>query len=83
VRKSDLNSFIFLDFRRRFLSLLSYQFGSFSATLALSILQNKVFASDKQGIYKHKAFTSLLHSNNIQFTGFMHFLNTSGAEVLY
>ncbi|XP_035521188.1 RNA cytidine acetyltransferase [Morone saxatilis] len=29
------------DFRRRFLSLLSYQFGSFHPSLALSILQNK------------------------------------------
>ncbi|XP_066541065.1 RNA cytidine acetyltransferase [Hoplias malabaricus] len=29
------------DFRRRFLSLLSYQFSSFSPTLALNILQNK------------------------------------------
>uniref|UniRef100_A0A1A7XUM2 RNA cytidine acetyltransferase n=1 Tax=Iconisemion striatum TaxID=60296 RepID=A0A1A7XUM2_9TELE len=29
------------DFRRRFLSLLSYQFSSFSPSLALSILQNK------------------------------------------
>lgn len=30
-----------LDFRRRFLSLLSYQFSSFHPSLALSILQNK------------------------------------------
>ncbi|XP_061678059.1 RNA cytidine acetyltransferase isoform X2 [Syngnathoides biaculeatus] len=29
------------DFRRRFMSLLSYQFGSFTPSLALSILQNK------------------------------------------
>lgn len=29
------------DFRRRFLSLLSYQFSSFHPSLALSILQNK------------------------------------------
>ncbi|KAL0968698.1 hypothetical protein UPYG_G00270350 [Umbra pygmaea] len=29
------------DFRRRFLSLLSYQFSSFSPTMALNILQNK------------------------------------------
>lgn len=29
------------DFRRRFLSLLSYQFSSFHPTLALTILQNK------------------------------------------
>ncbi|XP_061630784.1 RNA cytidine acetyltransferase [Phyllopteryx taeniolatus] len=29
------------DFRRRFMSLLSYQFSSFSPSLALSILQNK------------------------------------------
>uniref|UniRef100_A0A8D3E2Y5 RNA cytidine acetyltransferase n=1 Tax=Scophthalmus maximus TaxID=52904 RepID=A0A8D3E2Y5_SCOMX len=31
------------DFRRRFLSLLSYQFSSFSPSMALSILQNKKF----------------------------------------
>ena len=42
---------LLLDFRRRFLSLLSFQFGLFSATLALSVLQNKVFASVKQGRY--------------------------------
>lgn len=29
------------DFRRRFLSLLSYQFSTFSPSLALNILQNK------------------------------------------
>lgn len=30
-----------VDFRRRFLSLLSYQFSTFSPSLALNILQNK------------------------------------------
>lgn len=35
------------DFRRRFLSLLSYQFSNFSPSLALSILQNK---KTKEGI---------------------------------
>ncbi|KAM9450694.1 RNA cytidine acetyltransferase [Clarias gariepinus] len=34
------------DFRRRFLSLLSYQFSSFSPTLALNILQNKNIKDD-------------------------------------
>ncbi|KAL7878845.1 hypothetical protein AOLI_G00098190 [Acnodon oligacanthus] len=34
------------DFRRRFLSLLSYQFSSFSPTLALNILQNKNVKDD-------------------------------------
>lgn len=38
-------TFLFLfssaDFRRRFLSLLSYQFSSFHPSLALSILQNR------------------------------------------
>ncbi|XP_036417345.1 RNA cytidine acetyltransferase isoform X2 [Colossoma macropomum] len=34
------------DFRRRFLSLLSYQFSSFSPTLALNILQNKNVKED-------------------------------------
>ncbi|XP_051580334.1 RNA cytidine acetyltransferase [Myxocyprinus asiaticus] len=34
------------DFRRRFISLLSFQFSSFSPTLALSILQNKSAKDD-------------------------------------
>ncbi|KAL7871311.1 hypothetical protein SRHO_G00088080 [Serrasalmus rhombeus] len=34
------------DFRRRFLSLLSYQFSSFSPSLALNILQNKNVKDD-------------------------------------
>uniref|UniRef100_A0A8B9H9A8 N-acetyltransferase 10 n=1 Tax=Astyanax mexicanus TaxID=7994 RepID=A0A8B9H9A8_ASTMX len=34
------------DFRRRFLSLLSYQFSSFSSPLALNILQNKKIKDD-------------------------------------
>lgn len=34
------------DFRRRFLSLLSYQFSSFSSPLALNILQNKNIQDD-------------------------------------
>lgn len=38
----SLNSFLFSsDFRRRFLSLLSYQFSRFPPSMALSILQNK------------------------------------------
>ncbi|XP_030629872.1 RNA cytidine acetyltransferase [Chanos chanos] len=36
------------DFRRRFLALLSYQFSSFSPTLALNILQNKNTKDDSQ-----------------------------------
>ena len=47
------------DFRRRFLSLLSYQFGSFSATLALSVLQNKIFASDKQDLTQSELYSVL------------------------
>ncbi|XP_068595911.1 RNA cytidine acetyltransferase [Brachionichthys hirsutus] len=43
------------DFRRRFLSLLSYQFGSFHPSLALSILQNK----------KSKDGTSLLSCSDL------------------
>lgn len=35
------------DFRRRFLSLLSYQFGSFHPSLALNILQNKKSKEEK------------------------------------
>lgn len=36
-----LTYFVLTDFRRRFLSLLSFQFSKFSSTLALNILQNK------------------------------------------
>lgn len=43
------------DFRRRFLSLLSYQFSSFHPSLALSILQNK----------KSKEDTSILSSSEL------------------
>lgn len=35
------------DFRRRFLSLLSYQFSTFSPTLSLNILQNKNIKDDR------------------------------------
>ena len=31
----------FLDFRRRFIALLSYQFREFTASLGLGVLQNK------------------------------------------
>ncbi|KAF3688680.1 RNA cytidine acetyltransferase [Channa argus] len=44
------------DFRRRFLSLLSYQFSSFTPSLALSILQNK----------KLKEETSILRSSELE-----------------
>ncbi|XP_062860160.1 RNA cytidine acetyltransferase isoform X2 [Trichomycterus rosablanca] len=37
------------DFRRRFISLLSYQFSSFSPTLALNMLQNKNIKNDNSG----------------------------------
>ncbi|XP_022611942.1 RNA cytidine acetyltransferase [Seriola dumerili] len=43
------------DFRRRFLSLLSYQFSSFHPSMALSILQNK----------KSKEETSILSSSEL------------------
>ncbi|KAK7877527.1 hypothetical protein WMY93_031773 [Mugilogobius chulae] len=43
------------DFRRRFLSLLSYQFSNFSPSLALNILQNK----------KAKEETSILRSSEL------------------
>uniref|UniRef100_A0A7N6C5J0 RNA cytidine acetyltransferase n=1 Tax=Anabas testudineus TaxID=64144 RepID=A0A7N6C5J0_ANATE len=39
--QSQWRSAFWKDFRRRFLSLLSYQFSSFHPSLALSILQNK------------------------------------------
>ncbi|CAH3162773.1 unnamed protein product, partial [Porites evermanni] len=40
------------DFRRRFLSLLSYQFRSFHPSLALSILKNKSVKEEKKGLTK-------------------------------
>ncbi|XP_028411491.1 RNA cytidine acetyltransferase-like isoform X2 [Dendronephthya gigantea] len=47
------------DFRRRFLSLLSFQFGLFSATLALSVLQNKVFVGSNQGLTQSELYSVL------------------------
>ncbi|XP_070686120.1 RNA cytidine acetyltransferase [Pempheris klunzingeri] len=41
VQSSQWLSAFWKDFRRRFLSLLSYQFSSFHPSMALSILQNK------------------------------------------
>lgn len=38
----------FQDFRRRFISLLSYQFRDFTPQTALSILQQKGFKEDPQ-----------------------------------
>jgi len=40
------------DFRRRFLSLLSYQFRSYSPSLALSILKNKSVKEGERGLTK-------------------------------
>ena len=37
------------DFRRRFLSLLSYQFRSFHPSPALNILKNKSVKKEKEG----------------------------------
>ena len=42
------------DFRRRFLSLLSYQFRSFHPSLALSILKNKSVKEEKKGQDDHQ-----------------------------
>lgn len=42
------------DFRRRFLSLLSYQFRSFHPSLALSILKNKSVKEEKKGKDDHQ-----------------------------
>ncbi|XP_070553910.1 RNA cytidine acetyltransferase-like [Ptychodera flava] len=38
------------DFRKRFISLLSYQFASFKPSLALSILHNKKYKEDSLGL---------------------------------
>ena len=43
--------FVYLaDFRRRFLALLSYQFRSYSPSLALSILKNKGAKEGEKGL---------------------------------
>lgn len=41
------------DFRRRFVSLLSYDFGKFSPSLALSVLDNKNLKNDPTTLSKH------------------------------
>lgn len=46
VEQGQWLSAFWKDFRRRFLSLLSYQFSSFTPTLALNILQNKSATQD-------------------------------------
>ena len=48
--------FLVIDFRRRFLSLLSYQFHRFYPSLALSILKCKGVKEEKIGMF----FSSLL-----------------------
>lgn len=45
-----LTSF-FLDFRRRFISLLSFQFRLFHPSLALSVISNNVVTDSHQGLY--------------------------------
>ena len=40
------------DFRRRFLSLLSYRFRSYSPSLALSILKNKGVNGGERGLHE-------------------------------
>ncbi|XP_026167759.1 RNA cytidine acetyltransferase isoform X2 [Mastacembelus armatus] len=47
TEQSQWLSAFWKDFRRRFLSLLSYQFSSFPPSLALSILQNKKSKEEK------------------------------------
>lgn len=64
-----------VDFRRRFLSLLSYQFSTFSPSLALNILQNKNIKQQPQaGEYPHwdscKCMTQHGWSLELQFAVF-------------
>ncbi|XP_010189130.1 PREDICTED: N-acetyltransferase 10 [Mesitornis unicolor] len=47
------------DFRRRFLSLLSYQFGTFSPSLALNILQNKNIKQQPQPLISRAELESV------------------------
>ncbi|XP_043938781.1 RNA cytidine acetyltransferase [Protopterus annectens] len=48
TEESNWLSAFWTDFRRRFISLLAYQFNSFSPTLALNILQNKNVTQESQ-----------------------------------
>ncbi|KAM4721086.1 RNA cytidine acetyltransferase [Rhinophrynus dorsalis] len=48
------------DFRRRFLSLLSYQFSTFSPSLALNILQNKNVKKESQNLILRSELESAL-----------------------
>ena len=45
------NMIYFTDFRRRFVSLLSYQFKTFKPSMALSILQEKNLKSKEKSMY--------------------------------
>jgi tRNA(Met) C34 N-acetyltransferase TmcA len=45
------NMIFFTDFRRRFVSLLSYQFKTFKPSMALSILQEKSLKSKEKSMY--------------------------------
>lgn len=63
---SIIRQFLFPpDFRRRFLSLLSYQFSSFHPSLALNILQSKKSKEDstsKSTLLTRKRFLSTLQT---------------------
>jgi N-acetyltransferase 10 len=57
----------FKDFRRRFLSLLAYQFKVFAPSLALSILQNKGCQLDDASgnlftVFQYFVFLKIMHS---------------------
>lgn len=72
--RSFLNVFSFsLDFRRRFLSLLSYQFSSFHPSLALSILQNKKLkeATSKMFQYFMSRRGVIVHKNKCIYLIFL------------
>ncbi|KAF7251716.1 RNA cytidine acetyltransferase [Varanus komodoensis] len=76
------------DFRRRFLSLLSYQFSTFSPSLALNILQNRNIKKQSQPSspfplntvcrksedLDKKDLHSALHSEDQHFHGFIKFV---------
>lgn len=56
------------DFRRRFLSLLSYSFNTYPASLALSILINKTISLES--VSKYTVLLIINDSYNVPYTEF-------------
>lgn len=68
-----------IDFRRRFLSLLSYQFSTFSPSLALNILQNKNIKQQPQP----REYPGSRCSVRLQFKVYVYIYQSSPIHELY